>query len=217
MQITEVRIKLIADQSERLKAFCSITLDDCFVIRDLKIIDGMNGPFVAMPSRKLASHCPVCRYKNHIRAAFCNQCGTHLREQAPIRSEDGRVKLYADIAHPINSACREMIQAEVIAAFEEEKIQAQTPGYVSRYEDYDMDFEMSEMEADIDATGNAEPLAEVKSEPARNVCERKFGESPSGSLYGTEPTEKPRGPHLGFGHDRISESTGGFGTGIFDD
>jgi stage V sporulation protein G len=50
MDITEVRISLRSDA--KLKAFASITLDDCFVIRGLKIIQGASGIFVAMPSRK---------------------------------------------------------------------------------------------------------------------------------------------------------------------
>ena len=50
MHITEVRISLRDDA--KLKAFASITLDDCFVIRGLKIIRGQTGTFVAMPSRK---------------------------------------------------------------------------------------------------------------------------------------------------------------------
>ena len=50
MEITEVRISLRDDA--KLKAFASITLDDCFVIRGLKIIKGQQGVFVAMPSRK---------------------------------------------------------------------------------------------------------------------------------------------------------------------
>ena len=70
MEITEVRIKLMEEPGERLKAFCSITFDDCFVVRDLKIIDGTNGPFVAMPSRKLTSHCQKCGMKNHLRAGL---------------------------------------------------------------------------------------------------------------------------------------------------
>ncbi len=49
MLITEVRISLRDDA--KLKAFASITLDDCFVIRGLKIISGQSGTFVAMPSR----------------------------------------------------------------------------------------------------------------------------------------------------------------------
>ena len=78
VEITEVRIKLMEEPGERLKAFCSITFDNCFVVRDLKIIDGSNGPFVAMPSRKLTSHCPGCGMKNHLRAQYCNQCGKRL-------------------------------------------------------------------------------------------------------------------------------------------
>ena len=50
MQITEVRISLRGE--ERLKAFASITLDNCFVVRGLKIISGTQGYFVSMPSRK---------------------------------------------------------------------------------------------------------------------------------------------------------------------
>jgi len=45
MEITEVRIKLVEEPGEKLKAFCSITLDNCFVVRDLKIIEGANGLF----------------------------------------------------------------------------------------------------------------------------------------------------------------------------
>ncbi len=137
MEITEVRVKLMEIAGERLQAFCSITLDNSFVIRDLKIIEGANGPFVAMPSRKLTAHCPQCGCKNHLRAAYCNQCGQRLKEDRAVKDEDGRVKLYADIAHPIHSACREMIQDRVIREFREELERAKQPGYVSRYEDMD--------------------------------------------------------------------------------
>lgn len=50
MKITEVRVSLREDA--KLKAFASITLDDSFVIRGLKIIEGKTGTFVAMPSRR---------------------------------------------------------------------------------------------------------------------------------------------------------------------
>ncbi|MEA1951416.1 MAG: SpoVG family protein, partial [Planctomycetota bacterium] len=56
MEITEVRVKLMDEPGERLKAFCSITFDDAFVVRDLKIIEGSSGPFVARPSRNLFPH-----------------------------------------------------------------------------------------------------------------------------------------------------------------
>ena len=50
MEITEVRVSL--QDEEVLKAFVSITLDDEFVIRGLKIIQGVEGRFVAMPARR---------------------------------------------------------------------------------------------------------------------------------------------------------------------
>lgn len=142
MEITEVRIKLMEDAGERLQGFCSITFDNCFVVRDLKIIDGANGPFVAMPSRKLTAHCPGCGSKNHLRASYCNQCGRRLNEERVPKDDDGRAKLYADIAHPINCSCREMIQEKVIRAFREEVERSKLPGYVPSYDDFDEpDFE----------------------------------------------------------------------------
>ena len=140
MEITEVRIKLMEEPGERLKAFCSVTFDDCFVVRDLKIIDGSNGPFVAMPSRKLTSHCSKCGMKNHLRAGYCNQCGARQDDSRAAKDADGRSKLYADIAHPINSTCREMIQNCVISEFYEEIERAKQPGYVSRYDDFDYEY-----------------------------------------------------------------------------
>jgi stage V sporulation protein G len=139
VEITEVRVKLMEEPGERLQAFCSITFDDAFVVRDLKIIEGTTGPFVAMPSRKLTAHCPQCGCKNHLRAGYCNQCGLRLKEPPAVKSEDGRAKLYADIAHPINSCCREMIQHRVIQAFEDEKARSKLPGYVPSYDDFDSD------------------------------------------------------------------------------
>src|SRR5262245_31840785 len=137
VEITEVRIKLMEDNNERLQAFCSVTFDDAFVVRDLKIIEGTKGSFVAMPSRKLTDRCPQCGCKNHLRARFCNQCGGRLDEDRATRDADGRAKLHADIAHPINSACREIIQTAVLKAYHEEKERAKQPGYVCRYDDYD--------------------------------------------------------------------------------
>lgn len=141
MEITEVRIKLMEDPGERLKAFCSITFDNCFVVRDLKIIDGSNGPFVAMPSRKLTAHCQRCGMKNHLRAQYCNQCGSTLSQDRMPLDTEGRAKLYADIAHPINSNCREQIQEHVIKEFYDEIERSKLPDYVSRYDDVDMDFQ----------------------------------------------------------------------------
>ena len=141
MEITEVRIKLMEDNNERLLAFCSITLDDEFVIRDLKIIQGNKGCFVAMPSRKLADRCAHCGYKNHLRARHCNQCGTKLDEDRATRDVTGRAKLHADISHPINSRCRERMQNAIIAAYTEEVERSKLPGYRPSYDDFDADYE----------------------------------------------------------------------------
>ena len=134
MDITEVRIKLVENAAERLLAFCAITINAAFVVRDLKIIGGPSGPFVAMPSRKLCAHCHACGYKNPFKASYCNQCGTKLVEGQPPRDGEGRIRLYADIAHPINAACRELIQKHVVREYEAELVRAREPGYISRYE-----------------------------------------------------------------------------------
>lgn len=182
MEITEVRIKLMEDASERLQAFCSITFDDCFVIRDLKIIGGANGPFVAMPSRKLTAHCQQCGCKNHLRAGYCNQCGARLKEDRAPRDEDGRAKLYADIAHPINSTCREMIQQKVIEAFAKELQDAKLPGYVSRYDDFDHEID------DVHEAEVAPPRRHERREAARHNGSSL--EKPH-----VQPAQKPQGPH----------------------
>jgi len=188
VEITEVRVKLMDEPGERLQAFCSITFDDAFVVRDLKIIEGTSGPFVAMPSRKLTAHCFQCGCKNHLRAAYCNNCGTRLKEQPFIKDEDGRAKLYADIAHPINSACREMIQERVIVAYEAEKARAKQPGYVSNYDDYEI--------ADVDGSTRQTSVS-----PAQ-----------------VQRAEKPRGPHKVSSHEIHAHrpDNGKFGAGIFD-
>lgn len=52
MQITDVRVRKINSEG-KMKAIVSVTFDDCFVVHDIKIIEGENGPFIAMPSRKM--------------------------------------------------------------------------------------------------------------------------------------------------------------------
>ena len=180
MEITEVRIKLMEDNSgsnERLQAFCSITFDDMFVIRDLKIIEGAKGFFVAMPSRKLTDRCHHCGTKNHLRSRFCNQCGSRLDENRAIRDADGRAKLHADIAHPINSMCREKIQSAVLASYADELERSKLPGYVSRYDDLDAEY------ARIGALG-AEVLIEPTEVSAAFGRRRlAFFRSPSGFIF----------------------------------
>lgn len=80
MEITEVRAKRI-DGDNRLVGIAAITIDNCFVVHELRIIEGKNGLFVAMPSRKM----PNGDYK--------------------------------DVAHPINSETRAMIEKAVLDTF----------------------------------------------------------------------------------------------------
>jgi len=129
MRISEVRVKLISNKDDRLKAFCSITIDNEFVVRDIKIIQGGSALFVAMPSRKMSDHCEKCGGKNHLRAKFCNNCGAALPDNRARKNVKGRMKLHADIAHPINAECRQRIQETVLAAYKEEVEKSKQPDY----------------------------------------------------------------------------------------
>ncbi len=81
MEVTAVRVFPVHE--EKLKAFVSIILDDCFVVSDIKIINGSNGLFISMPSKKR---------KN----------GT-----------------FRDIAHPLNSETRRMLEEKILARYNE--------------------------------------------------------------------------------------------------
>ncbi len=82
MEVTEVKVFPVSE--DKLKAYVTITLDSSFVVRDLKIIQGKTGFFVAMPSKK---------------------------------RKDGT---YRDMAHPLNSETRQMIESKVLAEYERE-------------------------------------------------------------------------------------------------
>ncbi len=151
MKLTEIRINLcagahpaggssirnngprLAGTGSRLRAFCSLTFDGTFVIRDVKLIEGNDGLFLAMPSRKLSDHCPCCAEKNHLRARFCNQCGERLNEDRHQQNRSGngfqRPKLHADIAHPINVESRRAIEDQVLEAYVQEVERSRRPGY----------------------------------------------------------------------------------------
>ena len=144
MEISEVRVKMVQNKDDRLKGFCSMTIDDEFVVRDIKVIEGTSGLFVAMPSRKMSDHCGKCGGKNHLRAKFCNNCGAQLQENRARKDAKGRMKLHADIAHPINAECRKNIQERIVAAFEEELEKSEQPGYEPPSMD-DMDYDIPDM------------------------------------------------------------------------
>ena len=86
MTISDVWVRKITKEG-KLKAIVSITLDNEFVVHDIKVIEGEKGLFIAMPSKK---------------------------------SSDGE---YRDIAHPINSSTREMIQSVILEKYQESMLE----------------------------------------------------------------------------------------------
>ena len=148
--------------ASRLRAFCSITLDDAFVVRDVKLIEGNEGLFLAMPSRKLTDHCPGCGEKNHLRARYCNQCGSRLAQDRcanhrPIGAASNggaaRLKLHADVAHPISARCRQELERRVIEGYWREVELSKQPGYVPPSLDGE-DFELPDARLDRIAQAN---------------------------------------------------------------
>lgn len=132
MEITEVRMFLRDNPATKLRAYAAITFDNAFVVRNIKVIEGNKGLFVAMPSRRIEEPCPKCGAKNSLRSKYCNQCGTQLplREtvQTPEQIKKGsteeagaRRSEHRDIAHPINMETREYIQKKILEAYEAEK------------------------------------------------------------------------------------------------
>ena len=124
MEITEVRIVLKDSPDKKLKAYATVTFDNVFVVRNIKVIEGSTGLFIAMPSRKVKHPCPKCSFKNELRSKYCNQCAAVL----PVEAVTQRVEEPAssqsehkDIAHPITQQFREYLQKRVLEAYEQEK------------------------------------------------------------------------------------------------
>ena len=94
MQITEVRIRMI-DTESKMRAVASVTFDGCFVVHDIKIIDGQEGPFVAMPSRKIGdgefrdvAH-PIQQFmRDMIREAVFKAYDDEIRERMQMSEEE---------------------------------------------------------------------------------------------------------------------------------
>jgi len=126
MEITEVRIFLKDSPDKKLKAYATVTFDNAFVVRNIKVIEGTSGLFIAMPSRKIKQPCPKCGFKNEARSKYCNQCGSQLplasHTIAATHEEGVNSQLeHKDIAHPITQSFREYLQKRVLEAYEQEK------------------------------------------------------------------------------------------------
>jgi stage V sporulation protein G len=208
VEITEAKIKLMPSRTDRLQAFCTITIDNDFVIRDIKIIEGAKGAFVAMPSRKLTDKCPKCGGKNHLRARHCNDCAGPLDENRATRDRRGRAKLHADIAHPINTACRERIQKKIIEAYEAEVARSKEPGYVAPK--FVEDDELGETDETLSAhEDRIEELAdEIEKHRTPHEREDRIEELADEMEKQGEPPEVEEKPEK-------KKDEGGFSSGIF--
>lgn len=130
MKITEVRIFPKEGADKKLRAFATVTFDQSFVVRDIKIIEGSKGLFVAMPSRRVKESCPKCGHRNVLRSHYCNQCGAALPAAAEELHHEGEPDLrqseHKDVAHPITAECREYLQRNILEAYQREKDKFQT-------------------------------------------------------------------------------------------
>jgi len=120
MNITEVRIFPTKSKDGRLKAYATMTFDDWFVVRNVKIIQGNSGLFVAMPSRKIMDPCTKCGFKNVRGSKHCNDCGSPLERPVVPDTDRKRQSEHMDIAHPIRQKCRIYIQDKILEAYNTE-------------------------------------------------------------------------------------------------
>lgn len=124
MEITEVRIFLKESPDKKLKAYATVTFDNSFVVRNIKVIEGKTGLFIAMPSRKIKQPCPKCGFKNEARSKYCSQCAHSLpvapRPATEHPATDAQSE-HKDIAHPITQSFREYLQNRVLEAYDKEK------------------------------------------------------------------------------------------------
>lgn len=84
LRITDTKVRIPPNPDDKLKAFATVIFNDAFVVSDIKIIEGHQGLFVAMPSR---------------------------------RRKDGK---FRDVAHPLNSEVRDLIETVLLNQYEEE-------------------------------------------------------------------------------------------------
>ena len=122
MEITEVRILKKESPDKKLKAYATVTFDNAFTVRNVKVIQGKETLFIAMPSRRLKHPCPKCNARNDSKAKFCSQCGASLPlvPQPQLMSGQKASSQHKDIAHPITQEFRECLQKKVLEAYEKE-------------------------------------------------------------------------------------------------
>lgn len=124
MEITEVKIFLKDSPDKKLKAYATVTFDNAFVVRNIKVIQGANSVFIAMPSRRIKQPCPKCAFKNELRSKFCSQCGAALPLQPRVEGQQdaglSAQSEHKDIAHPITQTFRDYLQKKILDAYDQE-------------------------------------------------------------------------------------------------
>ncbi len=123
MEITEIRVFPKEGQDKKLKAYTTVTFDNAFVVRNIKVIQGSNGLFIAMPSRKMKDSCPKCHFKNEVGSKYCNQCGASLPSINTQASVPDAKAEHRDVAHPITQEFREYLQSKILEAYDKEMAQ----------------------------------------------------------------------------------------------
>ncbi|MBU0467850.1 MAG: septation protein SpoVG family protein [Candidatus Omnitrophica bacterium] len=122
MEITEIRVFPKEGQDKKLKAYTTVTFDDSFVVRNIKVIQGSTGLFIAMPSRKMKNSCSKCNFKNEVGAKFCNHCGVAVQPVSNQEIAADAKSEHRDIAHPITQKFREYLQNMVLEAYKKEVV-----------------------------------------------------------------------------------------------
>jgi stage V sporulation protein G len=161
MNITDVKVFPV--EEEKLKAYATITLDNCFIVRDLKVISGNKGYVIAMPSKK---------------------------------RKDGT---FRDVAHPLNSETRKMIEDAVLEVYEREaaavsEVQPSTTidAATTDLEETVVEEEASPLETEpvsSEIEGQGAEAAEADQEP---IVEPVTDQEPTeGPAPDQEPTEEP--------------------------
>ncbi|MCF7874106.1 MAG: SpoVG family protein [Candidatus Omnitrophica bacterium] len=119
MEITEVRVSLREHEGRRLKAYATVTFDNSFVVRNIKVIQGNSDLFVAMPARKIKQFCPRCGKKVEMGSKYCSNCGAQI--PPPKEQLQNRHSIHQDLAHPINQQFRDYLQSKVLDAYYQKK------------------------------------------------------------------------------------------------
>jgi stage V sporulation protein G len=161
MKITDVKVFPVDE--DKLKAYATITFENCFIVRDLKVISGNKGYFIAMPSKK---------------------------------RKDGT---FRDVAHPLNSETRKMIEDAVLEVYEKENVPAPAPPSqrdddAAETEDQSMDAEANTMGVDAADPSENEALAGEPEDNMEAAEEKKAAGTADAGTAREEPVAEDAAP-----------------------